>query len=223
VSSSELIGRVVRELTPLARRGRRALLVRRIQVQAASVGSTVEVDIALDALVGTGIRVEIAPGTTSRLRLGARVLVGDGVVLLLKGGSIDIGPWTDLRRGVVLNVSGELVVGQEGVLGAGTTVHCAHEVTLGDRVGIGEYTSIVDTSHHHTEPGRPVVNATRTGAVRVGQDVFIGAKSTLTRGCVVGDFAFVGASSVVVGEVPDRSFVSGIPATFVRSIELPWE
>jgi acetyltransferase-like isoleucine patch superfamily enzyme len=223
VSSSELAGAALRRVAPVHRRVRRAALVRRIQVLAAAAGSTVDVDIALDVLVGKGIRVEVAPGTTSRLRLGPAVQVGDGVVLLLKGGSIEVGGWTDLRRGVVLNVSGDLRIGEASVLGAGTTVHCAHRITLGDRLGIGEYASIVDTSHHHTAPGRPVVEATTPGAVHVGQDVFIGAKSTLTRNASVGDYAFVGANSVVIGEVASRTFVSGVPAKLVGPVELPCE
>jgi acetyltransferase-like isoleucine patch superfamily enzyme len=165
----------------------------------------------------------VAPSTHSRLRLGPEVVVGEGVLIQLKGGDIDIAGWTDLRRGVVLNVSGRLTVGENGVLGAGTTVHCAHEVTLGDRAGIGEYTSIVDTSHYHSGPGVPVVDATVEGSVHVGTDVFIGTKSTLTRNCRVGDYCFVGASSVVVGDVPDRTFVSGVPARPVRDVDLPWE
>jgi acetyltransferase-like isoleucine patch superfamily enzyme len=223
VSSSELAGAVHRRAAPVVARARRALLVRRIAVLAASVGSQVDVDVALDVTIGRRVGVEVAPGTTSRLRLGPAVQVGDGVLLQLKGGEIDVAGWTDLRRGVVLNVSGLLRIGESTVLGAGTTVHCAHDVRIGDRVGIGEYTTIVDTSHHHTEPGRPVVYDTHAGSVHVGHDVFIGTKSTLTRTCSLGDFCFVGASSVVVGAIPDRTFVSGVPAKPVKTVDLPWE
>ncbi len=223
MSSSELAGAVHRRTAPLAARTRRALLVRRIEVLAASVGSQVDIDVALDVKVGRRVVIEVAPGTTSRLRLGPEVRLGDGVLLQLKGGSIDIDGWTDLRRGVVLNVSGALLIGERTVLGAGTTVHCAHDVRIGERVGIGEYTTIVDTSHHHTEPGRPVVYDTHEGSVHVGHDVFIGSKSTLTRSCSLGEFCFVGAGSVVVGAIPDRTFVSGVPAKPVKAVDLPWE
>lgn len=223
MSSSELAGAVLRRWIPVAARLRRALLVRRLAAVAAAAGATVLVDVALDAAVGRGVRVEVAPGSTNRLVVKAGATIGDGVVLQLKGGTVEVGPWTDLRRGVVLNVSGDLRLGESSVLGAGTTVHCAHQVVIGDRVAIGEYTTVVDTSHHHSEPGRPIYYDTVAGSVTVGNDVFIGTKATLTRCCVIGDYCVVGAGSVVVGEVADRTFVSGVPAQVVRSVDLPWE
>jgi serine O-acetyltransferase len=59
--------------------------------------------------------------------------------------------------------------------------------------------------------------------VRIGDAVFIGTKATLTRNCSVGDYAFVGAGSVVVGEVPARRFFSGVPARDVGPVSVPWE
>ena len=220
-SSEQLLGTVVRRASPLVLRLRRAALVRRVRVLAAAAGGAADVDVALDARIGRGVRVEIPHG--GRLRIGPGAVLGDGVVLQLKGGSVDIGAWTDLRRGVVLNVSGSFTVGERCVLGAGTTVHCAHHVRIGNRVGIGEYTTIVDTSHQHTRPGRPAYDDTVPGAVEVGDDAFVATKCTLTRGAVVGEFCIVGAGSVVLGEVPARTFVSGIPARYVRDVELPWE
>lgn len=223
MSSSELAGALLRRSRPRAARLRRALLVRRIRVLAAAAGAVVELDLAHDVVVGRGVRVEIGQSTTNLLRVGIGSVLGDGVVLQLRGGEVEIGPWTDLRRGVVLNASGRLRVGERTVLGAGTTVHCAHQVTVGDRVGIGEYATLVDTSHRHTEPGRPVVYDTVEGAVVVGDDVFVGTKATLTRSCRLGEFCVVGAGSVVVGEVPPKSFVSGVPARVVSTVDLPWE
>ncbi|MCU1588577.1 MAG: Acetyltransferase (isoleucine patch superfamily)-like protein [Frankiales bacterium] len=223
MSSYELAGSVVRRSQPFARKVRRALLVRRIQVLAAAAGATVDVEIALEAVIGRGIRVEVEPGTHSSLRIGPGTLVGDDVVLELRGGSTDIGPWCDLRRGTVLKVSGRLTMGQQSTLGAGTTVHCAYEVTIGDRVGIAEDATLVDSSHRPSEAGKPMFHDTIPGAVRIGDDVFVGSKATLTRKCVIGDYCVIGAGSVVIGEVPSRAFFSGVPATFVAPVELPWE
>ncbi len=220
-SSEQVLGGLVRRATPVVRRARRAALVRRIRILAAAAGVDVEVDIALDAQIGRGVRVEVPGG--GRLRIGPGAVLGDGVVLQLKAGSIDIGAWTDLRRGVVLNVSGTFSVGERCVLGAGTTVHCAHDVRIGDRIGIGEYTTIVDTSHHHTEPGRPAYDDTVPGSVRIADDAFVATKCTVARGAAIGEFCFVGAGSVVLGEVPARTFVAGVPARYVKDVVLPWE
>lgn len=223
MSSYELAGAVVRGWQPHARRVRRALLVRRIRVLAAAAGATVDVDIALDAVVGRGIRVEVEPGTHTVVRIGPGTLLGDDLVLELRGGVLDVAGWVDFRRGVVLKVSGRLTVGERSTLGAGTTVHCAFDVTIGERVGIAEDATLVDSSHKHSEPGRPMFHDTVPGAVFIGDDVFVGSKATLTRKCRIGAFAVVGAGSVVIGEVPARTLVSGVPARPVGSVELPWE
>lgn len=220
-SSEQLLGAVVRRSAPAVLRARRAALVRRARVAAAAAGVALEVDVALDARIGRGVRVEVPGG--GRLRIGPGAVVGDGVVVQLKGGSVDVGAWTDLRRGVVLNVAGAFSIGERCVLGAGSTVHCAHEVRIGDRVGIGEYSTLVDTSHLHTAPDRPAHDNTVPGRVVVGDNAFVATKCTLTRGAVVGEFCFVGAGSVVLGEVPARTFVSGVPARFVKDVVLPWE
>jgi acetyltransferase-like isoleucine patch superfamily enzyme len=223
VSSYEVAGALLRRSEPYARRLRRALLVRRIHVLAAAAGSTVDVDVALDAVVGRGVRVEVVPGTHSVVRIGPGTLIGDDVVLELRGGTLDVAGWCDLRRGAVLKVSGRLTMGERSTIGAGTTIHCAFEVTLGERVGIAEDATLVDSSHRHSEPGRPIHHDTVPGAIVIGDDVFVGSKATLTRKCRIGDFCVVGAGSVVIGEVASRTFVSGVPAKVVSSVELPWE
>jgi carbonic anhydrase/acetyltransferase-like protein (isoleucine patch superfamily) len=223
VSSSELAGAALRRLAPGLARARRAAFVRRVQVLAAAAGATVDLHVPLDTVLGRRVRVVLAPGSSNVLRLGPEVSLGDDVLLQLDGGSIEVGGWSELRRGAVLKSSGRLRVGTATRIGAGSTLHCAHEVLVGDRVSTGEYVTLVDTSHAFTAPGRPALWDTVPGAVHVGDDCFLGAKATLTRSCRLGSYCVVGANSVVVGEVPDRTFVSGVPATVVRSVELPWE
>ena len=223
MSSSDLAGALVRRAVPVARRLRRAALIRRIAVLASAVGSTVDVDIALDAVIGRGIRIDVAPGTHTTVTIGAGTLVGDDVELQLRGGTLEVGPWCDLRRGVSLKVAGRLVMGERTTVGEGSRLHCGHEVVLGERVGLAEYVTVVDSSHRHTELGRPAHHDTVPGAVVVGDDCFVGSKATLTRSCRLGAFCIVGAGSVVVGEVADKTFVSGVPARVVSEVDLPWE
>lgn len=223
MSSSDVAGAVLRRSGPVLLRARRAALVRRIKVIAASVGATVDVDVALDARIARRVHVEVSPGTHSRLLLGPEVVVGEGVVLQLSGGAIELGGWTELRPDVVLKSGGTLRLGEACTIGAGSHLHCSTDMVLGDRVGFGEYVSAVDSSHRHTEPGRPMFWDSVPGFVRVSHDVFVGAKATLTRSADIGAYSIVGANSVVVGAVPPRTLVSGVPAKPVRALELPWE
>ena len=220
-SSEQLLGAAVRRAQPVAARLRRAALVRRARVLAAAAQVPLDVDIALDARIGRDVRVEVTGGGV--LRIGPEAVVGDGVVFQMRGGTVDLGGWSELRRGTVVTASGHLVLHEGAVIGAGSTLHCTHEIRIGARTGIAEYATLVDTSHVHTAPGRPAYFDTAPGRIVVGEDVFMGAKCTLTRGAVIGDYCLVGAGSVVIAEVPARTFVSGVPARHVKDVELPWE
>lgn len=224
MSSYELGGAVLRRSQPVVRRIRRALLVRRIKLLAAAAQATVEVTIALDATIGRRITVDIGEGTHTVLRIRDAATIGNDVILQLRGGDIDLGRWTELRHASILTVSGgTFVLGDASILGRGVSVHCAHSVVIGERTGIASYATVVDTTHRVTEPGRPLAYDTVPGSVVVGDDVFVGATSTLARNSKVGNYCVVASGSLVLGEVAEKTIVSGIPATFVAAVELPWE
>jgi acetyltransferase-like isoleucine patch superfamily enzyme len=52
---------------------------------------------------------------------------------------------------------------------------------------------------------------------RIGKRCFIGARSVIMPGVVIGDGSIVAAGSVVTKDVPARSIVAGNPARIIRS------
>ena len=52
--------------------------------------------------------------------------------------------------------------------------------------------------------------------VRIGNDVWIGARVTILPGAVIGDGAVIGAGSVVHGETPPMSVAAGNPCRVIR-------
>jgi acetyltransferase-like isoleucine patch superfamily enzyme len=52
---------------------------------------------------------------------------------------------------------------------------------------------------------------------RIGRRCFIGARSVILPGIVIGDGSIVAAGSVVTKDVPARSIVGGNPARIIRS------
>lgn len=50
----------------------------------------------------------------------------------------------------------------------------------------------------------------------IGNDVWIGSKSIILQGCIIGNGAVVGAGAVVTKNVPDYAIVAGVPAKQLR-------
>lgn len=84
--------------------------------------------------------------------------------------------------------------------GLGTVIH--PKAVLGERCTVYQ--------------GVTVAQDARGGVPSVGDDVMIGANSTLIGAIRIGDFARVGAGSVVTHDVPDRATVAGVPAVVIR-------
>ena len=57
----------------------------------------------------------------------------------------------------------------------------------------------------------------RNGSVTIGQNVLIGAQSTILAGVAIGDGARVSAMSLVHKSVPPGAFVGGVPVTVIKS------
>lgn len=63
-----------------------------------------------------------------------------------------------------------------------------------------------------------LLNEYRLGDVYIGSNVMIGAKVLILPGVTIGDYAVVGAGSVVTKDVPEKTFVAGNPAKFIKNI-----
>jgi acetyltransferase-like isoleucine patch superfamily enzyme len=207
-------------VTALNRSRRRALLTR-LRLQEVWLRARVDASISTDVALGRGVRVEVEPGTSSVLRIGSGATIGNDVRIRLEGGALLIGPDVEIRRQASLVVGGRLQLKGRNLLQAGCSLHCAQEVTVGHRAVLSEYATVVDSSHHFSTPDRWFLDNVRTGPVRIGDEVWIGAKATVGRGVTVGDQSVVSANSLVVRDVPPGHLASGVPAEVRRAVVLP--
>lgn len=69
-----------------------------------------------------------------------------------------------------------------------------------------------DIADMHMKMGHPACK----GDIIVGNDVWIGAKSTIMSGVKIGDGSIIGAGSTVTKDVPPYSIVAGNPAKFIK-------
>jgi acetyltransferase-like isoleucine patch superfamily enzyme len=100
-------------------------------------------------------------------------------------------------------VSGEVYIGDDTLFS-----HDCHVLTGIHRFHNGMRASLL--------PESPIDEIPLEGRdIRIGRGCFIGAGAVILGGVTVGDNVIVGAGAVVTADVPDGSFVAGIPARVV--------
>jgi acetyltransferase-like isoleucine patch superfamily enzyme len=156
-----------------------------------------------------------------KIRLGDHVVIDDYCCLDAKGTDnrgIDIGPRAFIGRNTILSCkNGDIVIDEEANLGFNVEVFSASRVRVGKKVLIAAYTYLVGGDHLYDRTDIPVLDQGRTArGIEVADHAWLGAHVVVTDGSRVGQDAIVGAGAVVVGEVPDFSIATGIPAKVVR-------
>lgn len=85
------------------------------------------------------------------------------------------------------------------------------KINIGDNSVIGYNTTIL--AHEY------LINEYRLGQVTIGNEVMIGANSTILPGVTIGDGAIVSAATLVHKDVPAGAFVGGNPMKIIYTKE----
>ena len=96
-------------------------------------------------------------------------------------------------------------------------------VTIEDEVFIGHSVTFINDRYPRATNGSGALQTEADWTctpTRVERGASIGSGSTLLCGVTVGEFAIVGAGSVVTQDVPPRTVVAGNPARVLRAIPL---
>lgn len=142
----------------------------------------------------------------------------NGVVI---GSRSRIGSHSVIRSTAHLSVVGiGLVIGHDSGIGEFSYFGCAGGVWIGDNVIMGQYVSFHAQEHIYDnlyilirEQG-----VTQRG-IRIGSNVWVGAKVTFLDGAEVGSNSVVAAGAVVKGHFPAGSVIGGVPARLLKTRE----
>ncbi len=153
-----------------------------------------------------------------RMRIGAGVVVDDGVYLDAKGcaeGEFELGDGAFISRGCILSAKdGTLSIGSGANLGAGCTLYASTRLEIGDDtmlaancyVGGGRYDPAAARDRPIAEQPLP-----RQGVV-IEEDCWLGAGVIVVDGVRIGRGSIIGAGAVVTRNVPPFTRAAGIPA-----------
>jgi acetyltransferase-like isoleucine patch superfamily enzyme len=142
---------------------------------------------------------------------GVRV---NGAVVLQGASRVSIGPGSVLR-GIPTAVelatgpSGRLDIGRDTIINSGASICAYAAMSIGDRVLIGPYVMINDTSFHDLYDRSVVPDPL---PVVIERDVWIGAKASILPGVRIGEGAIVSAHALVNRDVEAYTIVGGVPA-----------
>ena len=88
-------------------------------------------------------------------------------------------------------------------------------IEIGDQVTIAPNVLILA----HDGSTKSFINYSKIGKVKIGNRVFIGAKSIILPNVTIGDNVVIGAGSIVIHDVPSNSVVAGAPACVISSLD----
>jgi len=155
-------------------------------------------------------------------RFGKSVSIGKGVsIRVTDGGTCFIGKGSSLKDNCVVMVKrGNLKIGDHSFIGWGTIICSNESILIGKNALIAEHVSIRDQNHGMKLDSLPFNSQSMTTApILIEENVWIGAKATITSGVTIGSNSVVGANSVATRDIAKNSLAVGTPAKVIRSLK----
>ncbi len=166
-------------------------------------------------------------GRFSQLIKGRQAL---NPIISINKGKLIIGAYNSIKADLKIRFEGICSIGTYNSINEGTEIRCDQSVIIGDYNMISYECMIYDTNTHCIYP--PIIRRERTKAdfpaigietekpgakeVVIGSDNWLGKRSVILKGCILGNEVVVGTNAVVSNIQIDKGVVVGNPA-FVTS------
>lgn len=116
---------------------------------------------------------------------------------------------------IVVCAGGKLNL-QTGFMNSGCVIDCKKSISIGKNACIAREVLIRDYDPHI------IVGSESSAEIKIGDNVWIGARSMILKGVTIGDGAVIAAGAVVTHDVPPHTLVGGVPAKILRS-NIEWK
>lgn len=140
---------------------------------------------------------------------------------IIFGDCVKIGAFSNLSATSHLSKYGKgLKIGNNSAIGQFTEFGAAGGIEIGNDVIMGSYISFHSENHNFSDNTKLIREQGVTSkGIKIGNNVWVGAKVTFLDGCVVGNNSVVAAGAVVNGVYPDNSIIGGVPAKVLKTIQ----
>lgn len=128
--------------------------------------------------------------------------------------------YTKINMGSTNDTPGKLTIGSWFYMNSFSMIDCHYQITIGDRVQVGPHCYICDFDHSLEVDLTAAFHRGKktTGAVTIGDNVWIGAGVIILKSVNIGDNAVIGAGAVITKDVPPNSVVVGSPQRIIKTI-----
>ena len=137
--------------------------------------------------------------------------------VLLKSVAASCGEAVAVYSNTYLQNPQNLHIGTNVTIQPMTYIEASGGVTIGDDTSIAHGVSIMSETHNTDDKETPFKCQGMTyKPVKIGNDVWVGAKVTIMAGVTIGNKAIIGANSVVTKDIPDYAVAVGAPARIIK-------
>lgn len=147
-------------------------------------------------------------------------------------GNIRIGKMCDIDAVLVTQDNGKIVVGDFTTIRYDSIVGSLEQIEIGSHCMISNRVTIYDNNNHPTD-AKTREKMCESGftselwkwrysahsPIKIGDNVWIGEKSTILKGVTIGAGAVVACNSVVTHDVEANTIVAGNPARLVKKLD----
>lgn len=139
---------------------------------------------------------------------------------IILGNGVKIGAYSCLTTTSHLSKYGiGLKMGNNSAIGDYTHFGASGGIEIGDDVIMGSYISFHSENHNYNDKTKLIREQGVTSkGIKLGNNIWVGAKVTFLDGSVIGNNCVVAAGAVVNGVFPDNVVIGGVPAKIVKEI-----
>ena len=139
---------------------------------------------------------------------------------IILGDCVKIGAFSNLnstshfsKYGIGLKMGNNSAIGDYAHFGA------AGGIEIGNDVIMGSYISFHSENHNFSDNSKLIREQGVTSlGIKLGNNIWVGAKVTFLDGCVVGNNTVVAAGAIVNGVFRDNVVIGGVPAKIIKNI-----
>lgn len=147
------------------------------------------------------------------------VLIGKRVEIKGICFDIKVGDTFEVYSGAVLEFGhcSKVEIGNNCLFSYGVIFQCFSEISIGNDVQIGEYTSLRDTTHSYSSSEIPIKYQSNLSlGIKIEDDVWIGRGCIILPGTVIERGVIIGANSLVKGKLEAYGVYGGSPARLIK-------